>query len=119
MGVLKETGFYDGEKLFQTYMSWGKAASHRRLREWCREVGMVNPATGEASHMGAYWAMWRWAFYNLHEAFPYYQDAMNQYGKFPTLEDFAREIYNRSKSRPEIVSKKKALAFAVEHSITE
>jgi hypothetical protein len=60
---------YPDKELWEKYMSWGKAASHLKLRRWLIENGFSIKEYG----MGAFWAMWRYAIRNPEEAFPLYK----------------------------------------------
>lgn len=89
---------YDGKLLFQTYCGMGTAASVRRLKEFASKE-MPNPKTGTVSQMGVIFAMWRWAFQNPEEAYPYWKEL--QFNIHPdrefTFHDFLKYLQNKGK----------------------
>lgn len=95
--------FYDDKLLWETFMGWGRAATYKKLREWCIDQGMVNPDTGTVSQMGVFFAMWRYAVNCPEEAYKGYQEWQMQYGNFPTFEDFCKDVLAHAFSKKAIV----------------
>lgn len=114
MGLTKRAGsrFYDGKILWEQYMSMGKAASYTRLQKWCIANGMVNPASGKTSHAGPRFAMWRYAVKNPEEAYVSYQKWQQEYGLYPSFEEFCLDLYDHSETTKQcIVSYKEREKF--------
>lgn len=98
MALTKNTGlfFYDGKRIWEYYMSLGRAATYKRVRQWCADVGMVNPQNGKVSMMGPRFAMWRYAIRNPDEAFVAYQEWQREYGNYPTFNEFCQDCVNHA-----------------------
>lgn len=97
MGLTRTGRFsmYDGERLWKQYMSWGAAATHKKLRGWVESVGMCNPEIGRPSQMGPFFAMWRWAIRNPEEAYPHYKSWWFETDPLhcePSYEDFLKDL---------------------------
>lgn len=114
---------YDGEKLFRYYCSLGRASSNKKLKEWAKTVGMVNPETGTASHTGPLYSMWRWAIRNPEQAFPVYKEWANAYeselvanGIEVNWNLFLRELANHAENKS-IVSEKERKEFCKKYGL--
>lgn len=126
-GSPRDRGIYDDKLCFETYMKWGAAATHRKLREWCKQVGMVNYMTGRPSQMGAFWALWRYAMQNPEEGFPLYKEwwyhttlPMSEFGRVnphATFEDFLGDIQNHAYNNKSIASQSKYEAFCEKYGL--
>jgi hypothetical protein len=95
---------YDGEDLFKVWCEWGQASNHDRLIEFAREK------YGQASQMGPYYAMWRWAFENPEKAFVYWKEwwFLNNPDKDPAVfEEFLIVIRDKAKSNASVASRVK------------
>lgn len=79
---LKRPRIYDGKRLWEEYHSWGRAATHDKLREWALANGMVNTRSGKVSQMGPFFAMWRYALHNPEEAYPAYERWAKEYEEY-------------------------------------
>lgn len=114
---------YNGKELWETYMSWGAAASHRKLRLWFEEKGV------KASQMGAFWAMWRYALGNPEEAFPAYkkwwfETASNQSDGVVVdsnvdFQKFLEDIRNHAYGKSCIVGRRTYRTFCKKYSLSE
>ena len=67
---------YNDQECWEQFMSWGAAATFKKLKEWHIEKH------GFGSQMGPRWAMWRWAAENPELCYPqykkwYFETAMN------------------------------------------
>lgn len=84
---------YNGRDLFIAYCKWGKAAGNERLKEYAFRT------SGRKSQMGPTYAMWRWAFENPEEAWPYYRDYFFEVSPElpqPTKQDFYKLLLEKA-----------------------
>lgn len=105
---------YDGELLFKTWCSWGLASGHDRLIEFSRST------YGQASQMGPYFAMWRWALENPEKAFEYWKEwYFHNYPdrEPPTFEDFLLVLRERGKTNKNIAPPKKLERFCARYNL--
>lgn len=108
-GQPSDRKIYDGKLLWETYMGWGAAATYKKLRAFAREKGMVNPETGQVSHMGVYFAAWKYAFRNPYEAHKSYKEWRFQTDRYlPSFRDFLLEIQNHAYNNKSIATSDKA-----------
>jgi hypothetical protein len=77
--AIKKPEIYNGKQLWETYHSWGKAASIPRLNEYANAQGMFSSEKGEVSKTGPFVSMWRYAFRNPEEAYPHYEKWAREY----------------------------------------
>lgn len=103
--ILKRKGlyYYDGKKIWQKYMSLGRAATYDKIRRWCLEEGMVNQETGIVSKWGPKFAMWRYAIRNPEEAYEAYKLRFMEYGEFPTFREFCQDVADHAYTRRTMV----------------
>lgn len=119
-GTPRSRGVYDDKRCFETYMSWGAAATHSKLRAWCKQVGMVGTQTGRASQMGAYWAMWRYALENPEEGYELYREWWYENDpskRMPTLKGFLVDIQNHAWNNKSVASVSKYEAFCEKYDL--
>lgn len=95
---IKNSSFYDGKKLWDEYMSMGKAASYNMLAKKCVEWGMVNKQNGKATHMGVKFAMWRYAARNPETAYETFKGFKIQFGEYMNFDEFCWMIYEHCAS---------------------
>lgn len=113
-GSPRDRGVYDDKRLFERYMKWGAAATHEKLRQWCLEHGMFNPSLGRPSHMGAYWAVWRYALENPEEGYPLYREwwyESDPRKRIPTFKHFLINIQTHAYNKNSICGHQKYLQF--------
>lgn len=122
--ILRDKTVYDGKRLWETYMEWGRGSSHKRLREWARENNMVNPWTGKVSQMGAFWAMWRYAVHNPEEAYESYKKHTEEFpeliamGISVNFEFFLKDVQKHARNEA-VVSRKTYREFCKKHNLEE
>jgi hypothetical protein len=113
---------YDGKECWELYMSWGGASSYRKLRDWHRAN------KGYGSQMGPFWAMWKYAFLNVEEAYPAYQkwyaDVVASIGDKnmnpnSTILGYLEDIKKHAKNRPNISNLRTYVAFCKAYGLVE
>ena len=86
---------YNDQECWEQFMSWGAAATCKKLKEWHIEKH------GWGSPMGVVWAMWRWSASNPEQCYPQYktwffETASNTKGEVidsnATFKDFLEDI---------------------------
>lgn len=121
----KRRKVYDGEKLWKIYHSWGRAATHRKLREWAIANGMFNPKSrsGGPSQMGPYFSMWRWALNNPEKAYPAYEKWAKEYedeliaeGIGINFQNFLKDIQEHARSN-QVVGHERYLEFCEKYEL--
>lgn len=82
--------YLDSKKLFEVYwVDMGAARSIKKVVEWCRSNGMINPITGKPpTRMGVWKGIYRWALKNQDEAYAIAQKGVSQHGDFITPEEW-------------------------------
>lgn len=103
--MLKRKGLYcyDGKKIWERYMSMGRAATFEKLNNWCLQEGMVNQDTNRVSKWGPKFSMWRYAIRNPEEAYESYKLRSMEYGEFPTFEEFCQDVADHAITRRTMV----------------
>lgn len=115
---------YDGKELWEMYMSWGAASSHRKLRGWLLDERGI-----KSSQMGPFWCMWRYALKNPEEAFPAYKkwhfdtasnrsDGVVIDGNI-TFEKFLEDVRNHAKGKKTVVGTSVYKSFCQKYNLVE
>jgi hypothetical protein len=106
---------YDGKLLFKTWCEWGRASSNDRL------IAFSKANFGVGSQMGAYYAMWRYAFDNPEEAFEYWRDFW--FNTYPDreqpakFENFLLEVKKRAEKNPSVASTKRLERWCAKYNL--
>lgn len=110
--------FYDGKILFETWCSWGKAATNPRLIEWAAK-NMPNPNTGRSSQMGPYYAMWAWAFDNPEESYELWKKWRFDVNpaEVTSKEEYFIKLRDRALGNQNIAGRKKVERFCAKWGI--
>ena len=82
--------YLDSKKLFEVYwVDMGAARSIKKVVEWCKANGMINPINGKPpTRMGVWKGIYRWALKNQDEAYVIAQKGVSQHGDFITPEEW-------------------------------
>lgn len=121
--ALRGKNVYDGKRIWIARCEMGRAATNTRIKAWCQENGMYDPAKGRPSNMGPAWAMWRWAINNTQEAWPYYEkwakehiDEIIARGKVLSFDLFLQDLEEHAKN-PSIVGRRTYLDWCREWEV--
>lgn len=108
----------DDKECWDTYMSWGAAASHKKLRLFMQEKNQVN-----VSVMAPFFAMWRYAIRNPEETFTQYKkwffETASQEGLDGniTFDDFLQDLKQHGKMEA-LLSRSRYIEFCEKYNLS-